>query len=418
LFWAYLDAGRKGWQTVVQGILISLLNPVLALVLSGLFLKLWLERPAHRHILFFFTGYLSYAAAFGFQAMDWPFGYPANGLLSNLFLLYAYIAVIHGIMLRRGHSTPFIALGVLGALGFAGQFWFAVVQPDISGRIYAVNFCYGAMMLVAAAGIHAFRNKAPVERALFAMALTIGLYSFVRTIGISLAEGHIVDRAQYVGSLTWLVLNFSAAFFALLFALTLVYMVVLDAMRDLRAESMTDLLSGLLNRRGFEEHGRKALAHTDGIGVPAVLLICDIDHFKSVNDRFGHACGDHVIAAFGRCLSDAAGAEHVTARIGGEEFAVVLTGANLKTGRLFAEAVRNACSTLMVPEMPEDYTVTASFGVAEKQAGEDLTSLMRRADAALYEAKRRGRDRVRSAETHIAETGTDSHPPLSARSGG
>jgi diguanylate cyclase (GGDEF)-like protein len=133
-----------------------------------------------------------------------------------------------------------------------------------------------------------------------------------------------------------------------------------------------------------------------------------------VNDRFGHACGDQVITAFGRCLSDAAGGEHVTARIGGEEFAVVLAGANLKTGRLFAEAVRNACSTLKISGLPEDCAVTASFGVAEMQAGEDLTSLMRRADAALYEAKRRGRDRVRSAETHAGKTGTDGNPPLSS----
>ncbi|MDN5928157.1 MAG: GGDEF domain-containing protein [Hyphomicrobiales bacterium] len=396
-----------------------MLNPVLALILSGLFLKLWLERPAHRHILLFSTGYLGYAAAFGLQATYWPLGYPANGLLSNLFLLYAYIAVIHGIMLRRRQPTPFLALGVLGALGAAGQFWFALVEPDMTGRIYAVNFCYGTMMLVVAACMYSFRNKTPVERVLFAVALTIGLYSFVRTIGVSLMEGHIADRAQYVGSLTWLVLNFSAAFFALLFALTLAYMVVLDAMQDLRAESMTDLLSGLLNRRGFEEHGRRALAHSDRIGVPAVLLICDIDHFKSVNDRFGHVCGDQVITAFGRCLGDAAGGEHVTARIGGEEFAVVLAGANLKTGRLFAEAVRNACSMLRVSGLPEDCAVTASFGVAEKQAGEDLTSLMRRADAALYEAKRRGRDRVRSAEAHMVKTGTDDSQPLSsARTGG
>jgi diguanylate cyclase (GGDEF)-like protein len=350
--------------------------------------------------------------------MDWPFGYPANGLLSNLFILYAYIAAIHGIMLRRRHPTPFFALGMLGALGFAGQFWFAVVQPDMTGRIYAVNFCYGAMMLVAAATMYRFRDKTPVERALFAVALTIGLYSFVRTVGISLAEGHIVDRAQYVGSLTWLVLNFSAAFFALLFALTLAYMVVLDAMQELRTESMTDLLSGLLNRRGFEERGRTALANAGEYGLPTALLICDIDHFKAVNDRFGHACGDQVIAAFARCLADAAGSRHVTARIGGEEFAAVLSGANLKTGRLFAEAVRQACSTLKVPGLPEGHAVTASFGVAELQSGEDLTSLMRRADAALYEAKKRGRDRVRSADAQGAKIGTEGNPPSSARAAG
>jgi diguanylate cyclase (GGDEF)-like protein len=418
-FYVYFSCRQWGGRTVVQGILISLLNPVLALVLSGLFLKLWLERPEHRHIQFFCTAYLAYAAAFSLQAVHWPFGFKGNGLLSNIFLLYTYVAVIHGIMLRRRQPTPFAALAVLGALGSAAQFWFMVVQPDMTGRVFAVNFCYGGMMLVAAAAMYRFRDKTPVERVLFAVTLTIGIYSFVRTIGLSLADGHIVDRAQYIGSLGWLVLNFSAAFFALLFALTLAYMVVLDAMRDLRAESMTDLLSGLLNRRGFEEDGRKALAHAGRIGVPAALLICDIDYFKAVNDRFGHACGDQVITAFGRCLRDATGGEHVTARIGGEEFAVVLAGANLKTGRLFAEAVRNACPTLQVSGLPEHYAVTASFGVAEMQAGEDLTSLMRRADAALYEAKRRGRDRVRSAEAKNGKTGTDDNsPPSSMRAGG
>jgi diguanylate cyclase (GGDEF)-like protein len=404
---------------VIQGIFISLLNPVLALALSSLFLKLWLERKAQTHVLFFSIAYLCYAVAFGLQAVPWPFGDPGNGLLTNLFLLVTFGASIHGMMLRRGHPTPFAALATLAVLGFAAQFWFAVVQPDMTGRIYAVNFCYGGMMLVAAAEMRGFADKTPAERLLFAVVLTIGVYSFARTVGVSLMQGHMIERSEYVGSLTWLVLNFSAALFALLMALTLVYLVVRDAMQDLRTESMTDLLSGLLNRRGFEENGRKMLAHAGELGLPTALLICDIDHFKSVNDRFGHACGDQVIAAFAHCLRDAAADRHVAARIGGEEFAVVLSGTNLKTARLFAEAVRNACSTLKAAGLPEDYAVTASFGVAEMQAGEDLTSLMRRADAALYDAKRRGRDRVRGAETPgDAPRRNAGAPPVSLQASG
>jgi len=404
---------------VIQGIFISLLNPVLALALSGLFLKLWMERKAQIHVLFFCVAYLCYAAAFGLQAVPWPFGDPGHGLLSNLFLLGTFGASIHGMMLRRRHPTPFLPLATLAILGFAAQFWFAVVQPDMTGRIYAVNFCYGGMMLVAAAEMRGFPDKTPVERLLFAVVSTIGIYSFARTIGVSLMQGHIIERSEYVGSLTWLVLNFSAALFALLLALTLVYLVVRDAMQELRTESMTDLLSGLLNRRGFEENGRGMLAHAGELGLPAALLICDIDHFKAVNDRFGHACGDQVIAAFAHCLRDAAASRHVAARIGGEEFAVVLSGTNLKAGRLFAEAIRNACSTLKAAGLPENYAVTASFGVAEMQAGEDLTSLMRRADAALYDAKRRGRDRVRSAETLGDATRRDTAaPPVAMRARG
>jgi diguanylate cyclase (GGDEF)-like protein len=402
---------------VIQGVFISLLNPVLALALSGLFLKLWMERKAQTHVLFFCAAYSLYAVAFGFQASPWPFGDPGNALLSNFFLLGTFGATIHGIMLRRRRPTPFAALATLAVLGYAAQAWFSVVHPDMTGRIYAVNFCYGGMMLLTAAEIRAFPDKTAAERLLFAVILTIGVYSFARTVGISLVQGHIVERSEYVGSLTWLVLNFSTALFALLLALTLVYLVVLDAMQDLRAESMTDLLSGLLNRRGFEENGRKVLAHAGEFGLPAALLICDIDHFKSVNDRFGHACGDQVIAAFAHCLRDAADDRHVVARIGGEEFAVVLSGTNLKAGRLFAEAVRNACSMLKTASLPEDYAVTASFGVAEMQAGEDLTSLMRRADAALYDAKRRGRDRVRGADMR-GDAARRMDIPLSAQASG
>ncbi len=383
----------------MQGVFISLLNPVLALIFAGLFLTLWLQQKQTRRfsVLLFSVGYFTYAISFTLQFLPWPFGQAGNALLSDLFMTCSFVAIIHGILRRRDRPTPFLALGVIAAGGFTALAWFVFGQPDMTGRIYAINFCFGAMMILASAKIRRFENRMPIENVLLAVTSMIGIYTFVRTVGVSIAEGHLITRAQYVGSFTWLMLNFSAAFFALVFALTLLSMVVLDRIQDLRLESTTDLLSGLRNRRGFEMQARRMVDHADRLGVPTVLLICDLDHFKTVNDRFGHVCGDAVIAAFANCLGGAAGSAHLAARIGGEEFAVVLTGANLKTGRLFAEAVRTACSTLAVDGLPDDYSVTASFGLAETRAGEDLTSLMRRADAALYDAKRRGRDRVRSA---------------------
>jgi diguanylate cyclase (GGDEF)-like protein len=124
------------------------------------------------------------------------------------------------------------------------------------------------------------------------------------------------------------------------------------------------------------------------------LVIADLDHFKGVNDSFGHACGDRVIEAFAGFLREAAGQDHVAGRIGGEEFAILLPGANLMAARVLAEGTRSAFSALPIGGLPADHRCTASFGVAELGSGEDFGQLMRRADQALYEAKKSGRDRV------------------------
>ena len=105
------------------------------------------------------------------------------------------------------------------------------------------------------------------------------------------------------------------------------------------------------------------------------LVICDIDHFKAVNDSLGHASGDRVIAAFAGFLRSAA--------------------ANLLAARLFAEGARSAFASLCVDGLPPDRRFTASFGVAELAPGEGMTDLLVRADSALYEAKNNGRDCVR-----------------------
>jgi diguanylate cyclase (GGDEF)-like protein len=127
------------------------------------------------------------------------------------------------------------------------------------------------------------------------------------------------------------------------------------------------------------------------------LVISDLDHFKSVNDNFGHAAGDTVIVTFARFLRSAMADHHLAGRIGGEEFAVLLPGTNLVAARLFAEGARNAFASLTVDGMAPTKRFTASFGVAELAGGETISDLMERADKALYLAKNSGRDCVKIA---------------------
>ena len=183
--------------------------------------------------------------------------------------------------------------------------------------------------------------------------------------------------------------------FGLALALLMLAMLVRDVLAEATSKSETDTLSGLLNRGGFERHAQIALRDAVRQGVPVALVIADLDHFKSINDSYGHASGDLVITAFASFLRDAAADHHVAGRIGGEEFAIILPGTNLAAARLFAEGARSAFGALPMDGLPRDHRCTASFGVAELHPGEGFSDLMRRADEALYQAKGAGRDCVR-----------------------
>lgn len=176
-------------------------------------------------------------------------------------------------------------------------------------------------------------------------------------------------------------------------ALVLLLVTMRDTTAEMIARSETDPLSSVFNRRGFEQHAEAALARQS----EAVLIAADLDHFKRINDSFGHAAGDGVIAHFAAMLTEAAPPGAIVGRVGGEEFAVLLPGALLSDGRLYAEAVRAAFAAAELPVLGVDRRFSASFGVAQWMPPEALPDVMHRADTALYRAKAGGRNRVRVA---------------------
>lgn len=157
-------------------------------------------------------------------------------------------------------------------------------------------------------------------------------------------------------------------------------------------QASTDHLTGLANRRRFERQLEREVARTARHGRPFSLITIDIDNFKLVNDTYGHEAGDEAIRSFARVLQQGTRGIDLAARIGGEEFAVILTETNLSGAVEVAERLR---TTLKSVEIPPVGQIAASFGVAEcPSQAETARELVARADAALYEAKRDGRDRV------------------------
>ncbi len=165
----------------------------------------------------------------------------------------------------------------------------------------------------------------------------------------------------------------------------------------LRLEEMatTDALTAIYNRRKFNQLIKTEIARAQRYGEPLSLIILDIDHFKQVNDTFGHKAGDRVLVALANLMRSTSRAVDIIARWGGEEFVVLAPGTDVTTAATAAERLRERIARRSFPSCG---AVTASFGVAGYRAGDTADQLFTRADGALYKAKQKGRNRVEVAD--------------------
>ncbi len=160
--------------------------------------------------------------------------------------------------------------------------------------------------------------------------------------------------------------------------------------------AFTDHLTGLANRRRFERQLEREVNRTLRLGHPFSLLMIDIDHFKNLNDTCGHNVGDEAIRGIGRVLREGTRGIDLAARIGGEEFSVLLVETELSRGVEVAERLRSAIKTMRIPRAGQ---ITASFGVAEcPTSAQTSIEILKAADDLLYQAKGNGRDRVVAQE--------------------
>jgi diguanylate cyclase (GGDEF)-like protein len=166
----------------------------------------------------------------------------------------------------------------------------------------------------------------------------------------------------------------------------------------LRRQARTDSLTGLLNRRAFDDKLAREVETAGSLGYDLTLVLCDLDRFKQINDRYGHPMGDEVLRAVGRILAATVRDRDIAARYGGEELALILPGTPLLGGRRLSERIRRKFEELEIEtESGEKIAVTASFGAASFPTHGSAASLVAAADGALYEAKDAGRNRVMTA---------------------
>ena len=168
------------------------------------------------------------------------------------------------------------------------------------------------------------------------------------------------------------------------------------AMQQLRRIAFTDELTGLPNRRAFFKAAAQRFRAARARGTPLAALMLDLDHFKSINDRFGHAVGDEALRRFATCISNCLSEQHLFGRLGGEEFALLAVGADETQANELGESFCRAVNAIDLGSAAPGYSLTVSVGVAHLSEGAaDLDALLREADDRLFEAKRDGRNRVR-----------------------
>jgi diguanylate cyclase (GGDEF)-like protein len=218
---------------------------------------------------------------------------------------------------------------------------------------------------------------------------------------ISGIVGSVSSSLTNNGILPYTFVSFHAYELGILLDAVLLSFAIAERMRRVEEErhyaiqlAETDPLTGLFNRRGFEEHAARELTRAARYGRPLAVAILDIDHFKKVNDRYGHTGGDVVLREVAECLHQGARGSDIVGRWGGEEFILLLPETTLAEATQLGERLRLGINVRRIAFGSQEITCTASFGIAGLAPGDTLDSLIHRADTLLYQAKEQGRNRI------------------------
>jgi diguanylate cyclase (GGDEF)-like protein len=381
--------------------LLGFITPTMAIIFFLVFLVMWHRGKMGNYVLAFGISYVFFALGFLVtHVADTGAAYTWH--LTQFFYTLSTMTGVWGMTRRVGQPAHLgIQVGIY-ALAAATLAIAIAMSAEISTRLVIVNIAYGAMKLACVMILLGAPRREAIDKLIIGMQMVFAAQFFIRPSLTLLVEANI-NAEVYRESVYYAVLNFSLTLLGAMGAMVLVGACLYDQIKAVREKAELDLLTGLRTRRGFEQEVLVQIEKAKQDDVPVALVVADIDHFKSVNDVWGHQVGDQAIAAFGKVIKDTVRDHDIAGRIGGEEFCILAWNCDGEAAVAMAERIRHGWAKTQVEGMPDDHRLTASFGVSGRMEGEGYGKIFARADAALYDAKQGGRNRtIRSGGGHSA----------------
>ena len=380
----------------------QLLNPLVFLLFAGGFFTVNAVRPS-KAVLLLAISYLCGALAFTVDIVEQA-GLFSVGIIV-VGAIYAVTATLAsaGLSLHYRGSAPWRLFAVIFAAHLSLYSWTFLQNGAGWTSSFVANFGCGVIFTV---GLVAIRNHMPrkIDKLVFWLFAVGCLQCFVRPLVMVYFSGGSLSPENFDQALFIMMLHFVVGACAVMLGMALLVACSTNIIEDLQIRSVTDRLSGVLNRRGFEEAAERLFDGKRADERFLTVVLADIDYFKHVNDTKGHAFGDMVITELGAMFNLYADGARLAGRLGGEEFVMLLVDEPLDAAKDVAEALRRDFAALRIETLDRDASdiaFTASFGVAMRQPGESLLEVISRADEALYLSKAKGRNCV-SCETDIA----------------
>ena len=317
--------------------------------------------------------------------------------VSNLVILGGYLLVLHAVAMFNGRRHLASSIGLLLLMGLAwaaaGVRWQVAVWLYVSAIPIALTSAMTALELMRTGGMPAVQARRVAVgvtgiHALFYAARGFVLPWLVPTFGV-----HIVSISS---SITM----YEGVLYSVILPMTLLRLTREEVHGELLKESRTDYLTRLGNRKLFFEEGERVIEESALHRRHVTLLAFDLDHFKRINDRYGHKTGDEVLKSFAETARFVSGPDAILARIGGEEFAALLPGYDRHRAKELGETIASRFAALSHSAEGDQIRATVSIGLAESDSETaSLTDLLSTADRALYRAKSLGGNRLERTPT-------------------
>ena len=317
-------------------------------------------------------------------------------LSTAMFWIFS-LAIAKGVYVRCNANFPNMVAGIVLVIAMAGLIWLGFVAPDITTRSMLVNAVAGLLLALALWPLWKAGKKV-IDGALFGVIATVAATFVVRVVVVHYLLGLTLTEQGYAQSTYVWIFQLTNGIAALALAVVLLFAAGHDMVLHFHGQSNRDPLTGLLNRRGLQ--GLFKVGRVDDKGAIYVrsIILFDIDHFKQINDRYGHATGDTVLQKIAKTASGLCQEYGEVARTGGEEFAILTRWIPLETAQFLAQHICDSFRFIAHPGLDPNHKVTASFGLAVLTDGDSLDDAMDRADKALYHAKQNGRNQVALAK--------------------